>query len=399
MKLLLPFFAIIFFSVAFGQSPKKLNKLLRAQLVLDKHKQDSAYSVFLEDRAYLEELRSEIHQKVRDPLADAEREAEKAVYAFEKTSGVLNTLGVDPKTLVSDTVLPKYPYTRSRDIIKPLGEAWDRFPNFDLEKRGGSDLDQYKVKEQNERFSELISSYQDKFKDNQLIYQEQREYITRLEEFKPGIDRLIVLYKDLTVRADKAREVLKGKVNELEANYKLKGPKGFPEAYRRIFPDVHPIPPVKIIDTKSVELKPPGFNLGDDNVAGDGVGIPEGPKAEPGKDSDRIAVQERIIYQYVDEPASFPGGMQDLFKYLSEHIVYPSEAEEEGIGGKVFLRFVVSDKGEISNVKIQKGVPDCPECDREAIRVIKGMPNWIPGKMDGKPVNSYFNLPIVFKLN
>lgn len=394
MKLLLPFFGIIFFSVAFGQSPKKLNKLLRAQLALDRHKQDSAHAVFLKDKNDLEELRSEIHQKVRGPLADAESEAEKSVFALERKSAILKALGVDPKALVSDTVLPKYPYTRSRDVIKSLGEAWDRFPSFDLETRIGSDLDQFKVKEQNERLFELISSYQHKFKDNQLIYQEQREYITRLEEFRPTIDRLIILYKDLNVRADKAYQVLRGKADELEANYKLKGPKGFPEVYQRVFPKVHP---VKVIDNSSVKLSE-GFNSKDNN-AGDGNGILAVPKAEPGNHSEGIGVQERIVYQYVDEPPSFPGGLDSLKKYLKQHIHYPEIAKDLGVEGKVFLRFVISDTGEILDVKVLRGVPDCPECDHEALRVIKGMPNWIPGKVGGKPVNSFFNLPILFKLN
>ncbi|MGV3610581.1 MAG: energy transducer TonB [Fluviicola sp.] len=389
MKLLLPFFLITLFSVAFGQSPKKLNKQLRAQLVLERQKQDSAYAIFLKDKEYLEKLREEIYQKVRGPLAEVERAAGKAVFGFERKSEILKTLGVDPVSLVSDTILPKYPYARSRDVIKPLGDAWDNFPSFLLETRIGSDLHQFKVREQNERLFELIGSYQYNFKSNQEKYREQREYITRLEEFKPTIDRLITLYQGLAVRANTAHQILTERIIELKTNYQVKGPKGFPEAYRQAFPDLHPV---------TVKLGAPIENdiAMDANTAGDE--IREVPKAESNH-SPGIGLQERVIYQYVDTSASFPGGMQEMLKYLREHIVYPSSAKEEGISGKVYLRFVVSDTGRISDVEILRGIPDCPECDQEALRVVKAMPRWIPGKMGTKSVNMYFTLPIIFKLN
>lgn len=101
---------------------------------------------------------------------------------------------------------------------------------------------------------------------------------------------------------------------------------------------------------------------------------------------------------YVDTPAEFPGGRQALMKYLSENLVYPESAIENGLQGKCVLKFVVSKTGTISMVSVQRGVPDCPECDAEAIRVIKAMPAWKPGQMNGKPVASYFNLPITFRL-
>jgi protein TonB len=67
------------------------------------------------------------------------------------------------------------------------------------------------------------------------------------------------------------------------------------------------------------------------------------------------------------------------------------------VGGKCYLRFVVGLDGAISNVVILKGVVDCPDCDKEAKRLIENMPNWIPAKIDGKQVKSYFQLPIKFE--
>jgi protein TonB len=108
--------------------------------------------------------------------------------------------------------------------------------------------------------------------------------------------------------------------------------------------------------------------------------------------------QEPEIYMVLDEYAEFPGGRAALQKYLDNNLQYPTTAKEMGIQGKAYLKFVVSDKGEISNVQILKGVSDCPECDKEAIRVVKGMPKWIPGKNNGKAVASWFNLPVKFEL-
>ncbi len=120
---------------------------------------------------------------------------------------------------------------------------------------------------------------------------------------------------------------------------------------------------------------------------------PPKPKEEP------IKKQEEVIYDIVDEPADPPGGMAALKKYLAENIKYPQTAVEMGLEGKCYLQFVVSENGYISNVKVKKGVTDCPECDEEAKRVVRGMPKWTPGKINGKAVNSTFSLPVSFKLN
>ena len=111
------------------------------------------------------------------------------------------------------------------------------------------------------------------------------------------------------------------------------------------------------------------------------------------------APKQDLICDIVDEPASFPGGSAALIKYLAENMIYPQTAAENGIQGKCFLQFYVMKDGSIQDVKIKKGVPDCPECDAEAIRLVKGMPKWIPGKINGKAVNSTFNLPVSFRLS
>ena len=111
------------------------------------------------------------------------------------------------------------------------------------------------------------------------------------------------------------------------------------------------------------------------------------------------APQEDMIYDIVDEPADFPGGVVALKKYMAENLRYPQMAVENELQGKCYLQFIVTETGEITNIKVKKGVPNCPECDKEAIRLVKSMPKWIPGKKKGKAVDSTFNLPVTFRLN
>ena len=121
------------------------------------------------------------------------------------------------------------------------------------------------------------------------------------------------------------------------------------------------------------------------------------PEPEP-KSIEPVKPQEPVIYDVVDEQAEFPGGTEALKKFIADNLKYPETAKENGIQGKCYLQFIVSENGYVSNVKIRKGVADCPECDQEAIRVIKVMPKWKPGKINAKPVNSTYTLPMVFML-
>lgn len=111
-----------------------------------------------------------------------------------------------------------------------------------------------------------------------------------------------------------------------------------------------------------------------------------------------IQVQDEIL-TFVSEEAMFYGGIAEMMKYLGQHIKYPEVAIQAGIQGKVTLRFVVDKDGSIANVSVIRGVPGCPECDKEAVRVVKGMPRWKAARNDGKVVRSYFDLPVTFKLN
>ncbi len=102
------------------------------------------------------------------------------------------------------------------------------------------------------------------------------------------------------------------------------------------------------------------------------------------------------IFTIVEESCEFPGGPSALMKYLSKNIEYPEIAAENGIQGRVILSFVIERNGKPSQVKVVRGVD--PALDKEAVRVVKSMPAWKPGKQQGKAVRQRFTLPVQFRL-
>jgi protein TonB len=107
-------------------------------------------------------------------------------------------------------------------------------------------------------------------------------------------------------------------------------------------------------------------------------------------------VQEQEIFQIVEEMPSYPGGEQKLMEFVAKNIKYPQIARETGIQGRVFVGFVVETDGSVSNVKVLRGIGG--GCDEEAMRVVKSMPKWKPGKQRGKAVRVSYMLPVNFKL-
>lgn len=106
--------------------------------------------------------------------------------------------------------------------------------------------------------------------------------------------------------------------------------------------------------------------------------------------------EEQTIFTVVENDPEFPGGMDALYKYLAQNIKYPQLARDNGITGRVYVTFVVERDGSIANPKVLKDIGG--GCGAEAIRVVKSMPKWNPGKQRGKAVRVQFNLPVNFNL-
>lgn len=130
---------------------------------------------------------------------------------------------------------------------------------------------------------------------------------------------------------------------------------------------------------------------GNDDAAGEVlkakevIAQPEPPKEE-----------ETKVFEVVEQMPSFPGGQAALLQYLSNNIKYPQIAMENGVSGRVICTFVVERDGSITDIRVARGVD--PSLDKEAIRVLKSMPHWIPGKQNGSAVRVKFTVPVTFKL-
>ena len=106
--------------------------------------------------------------------------------------------------------------------------------------------------------------------------------------------------------------------------------------------------------------------------------------------------KNNMVYDVVEVMPQFPGGQTAMLQYMMKNIKYPKQAMKEGIQGRVTVSFIVEKDGRVSNVRLLRSVQ--PLLDKEAIRVVKSMPKWSPGKQKGKPVRVRFNLPVMFKL-
>ena len=107
-------------------------------------------------------------------------------------------------------------------------------------------------------------------------------------------------------------------------------------------------------------------------------------------------VVEAEVFTIVEEMPEYPGGLNKLTDYLTKNIKYPQMARESGIQGRVFVNFVVEPDGSVSNINVMRSLGG--GCDEEAVRVVKNMPKWKPGRQRGKAVRVSYILPIMFKL-
>ncbi len=107
-------------------------------------------------------------------------------------------------------------------------------------------------------------------------------------------------------------------------------------------------------------------------------------------------VDDNRVFDVVEQKPQFPGGEAALLKYVAEHIRYPAMAQENNVQGRVVVQFVVTKTGSVGEVKVVRGKD--PDLDKEAVRVVKSLPAFVPGKMNGHAVNVWYTLPIQFKL-
>lgn len=158
-------------------------------------------------------------------------------------------------------------------------------------------------------------------------------------------------------------------------------------------PEVKPPPPQQTIEV---------LNIVDDNTEiedefeMDDVEADDETQVEIVDLGDEEEEEEPEIFFIVETMPEFPGGELGLRKYIATHVKYPNIARENGIEGKVYVRFCVTSKGTVEKVSIARGVD--PILDKEALRVVKALPKWKPGEQRGKKVNVWYTVPINFQL-
>ena len=160
----------------------------------------------------------------------------------------------------------------------------------------------------------------------------------------------------------------------------------------------------EIIPITKQELKPPPPPpppppevieiVEDDVVIEDEIEIED---TESDEDLEIVEEDDEEVFMVVENMPEFPGGDLGLMKYIQKNVKYPPIAKEYNITGKVYISFVVDRSGSVTNVKIVRGVDK--NLDAEAVRVIKSLPKYKPGKQRGKPVRVMFTVPINFTLN
>jgi protein TonB len=102
------------------------------------------------------------------------------------------------------------------------------------------------------------------------------------------------------------------------------------------------------------------------------------------------------VVDVAEEDAEFPGGYDKLAEFIVTKLVYPDEAIEIGVKGRVTVRFVVEKDGTISNATVERPIAECPACNKEAVNVVNKMPKWVPAKNAGRPVRLWVRIPIIF---
>ncbi len=252
-------------------------------------------------------------------------------------------------------------------------------------------------KQRVESLEEIVFKSRNKEYGAYVLRNKYQKYVTISLIIAIFIIGAIVAYPVIAAYINKSRLIVENKTVETEM---LNAPK----AEEPPPPPPPPPPPdvvkqqrfvAPVVTSDSVETT---MATQDDLSAKPNTEAPAEENIEVVETKTQVIEQEapKEIFTVVEEQPTYPGGEEARIKFLQENMKYPEEAKELGVQGKVFVTFVVEVDGSITDVKVLRGIGS--GCDDEAIRVVKSMPRWVPGKQRGVPVRVQFNLPINFKL-
>lgn len=357
LAILFSFFTLI----VLGQSPKKLNAQLRKELTWQQKNYDSVFSAYQQIQvkyAGQTKLIRERYDENRTYTTNFDRKKSVANSHYQDLQKLKQESpykrNIDSLTKLSAT----YKLTTHRGVYRELDNQYFRSKRtWDLEEGA-----HYNIKEQNVWIDGINQQI---WEATANLLRDQRE-IRRLMDSIPGVmqelDQMLQSNRSKAIFADMVFSELDNRLRQLRIEFNEKGAESFPPEYRQVFQGISEALPMSEVVDSPMEKRP----------------------------------EEIVIYEVVEDMPEYPGGIEALKKFLAQNVVYPSKAIEKGFNGKCIVQFTISETGVPSDFIVKKGVSNCPECDEEALRVLKLMPNWIPGKRNGKPAKTYYSLPVKF---
>jgi protein TonB len=384
-KFLLQIFCFLIVLNSFGQSAKKENIRLHSEHAAEVAKHDSLKIVFNQQSGQMTKMRIDAGYLAED-IMSLMRKIHKSTEAINKSAANLKLLGLATDS-VSDNVEIELLNKLNVEVqpLRPVFEENFRYESI-YEKL---ELEEQKRKTQNELLKQSIRNYKVKYYVNSKNLEKIESNIKQIDSLILELKKLENNFKNVSENLKEKETENRDKLNTLENDYIKRGPKGFPKDYAVVFPDAFTerTPPKNLAFDGVVEMP------GDYEVIGDVDAVPAPkPVPEPAR-----TINEDEIYEFVDEPATFLGGSEAWYAYTKKNLVVPSEFKKLGKSARCYVRFIVSKDGEISNVKLVRGIDNCPECDKEALRLMKNLPLFVPGRINGQNVNSQVSLPIRFE--
>jgi len=359
--------------ISFAQSAKEMNVKLRESLVQQQGVYEAQIKVHDEVLAAQEKIRQENEALYKEDLKKQYVEAYNLIDATTSCTTRLNALGIKTEDTMRLVKIRLNSISEMIALTVNRSENTDRFLPVESE-FSMDDIDQLSAKKQNEILGQRIEAAILTNASNLKLLDEQEKRTVELQSFNKHIKGLLEDYKAITENVRVLHASIYSQIVREAERYAKEGLKNIPKEYHEAYKDEFEPREGKSHIGMSWTSEKPLFRI----------------------DGEEISEEQPKVLLVVDESAEFPGGTAALLKYITDNIRYSENMKELGIYGKLYLKFVVSGTGDVSNVKVLRGIEDCEECTQEAIRLVQGMPKWIPGKVDGKPVSMYYNLPIRF---
>lgn len=393
MNLRLTFISLVVSSISLAQQIAESNKLLYAELVSVKLRNDSLKSGLNKEVLVFRRQLSTAKSGINGTMNTLNYNIEAENYYCNKLIDTLRNLSVNAPIL-EEKPLGLTNYYALCASLKPIFDAATK--TISSVAQGTEEILPADADEQRKLLSERLNEEKKICELTEKEWIDLKKDLQTLERFNTMTPGYIANYTSQLADLKAYSKKLQEKRAEVKAKYAKSGPKGYPIAYRELFPDLFQEKDARLWNGKSVVYTSPV--VVQEKVQTENEGGAQDELAAP---SDKNTVDEQQfdplrILEIVEKDAEFPGGPKAMGEYLRSNLHYPDFALDKALGGRCFVRFVITEKGEVKDVKVVRGVPFCEECDAEAIRVVSGMPNWIPGMNDGKPVNQWYNLPIKF---